>query len=85
MACHFYILYSDRKDKFYVGYTCTDLKERLRRHNSNHKGFTGNQVDWKLVYSETYELKPDAMKREKEVKAWKSRVLIQKLIDSGNT
>jgi predicted GIY-YIG superfamily endonuclease len=33
-----------------------------------------------LVYQEIYALKADAMKREKQIKGWKSRKLIEKLI-----
>ncbi|MDP1799991.1 MAG: GIY-YIG nuclease family protein [Bacteroidota bacterium] len=35
-----YILFSPTKDKYYVGHTGDDLVERIRKHNSNHKGFT---------------------------------------------
>ena len=67
--CTFYILYSQTKDKFYVGHTCDAIEERIRKHNSNHKGFTGGIGDWLLVYSETFNTKSEAYKRELEVKA----------------
>ncbi len=54
-----YILYSQIKDRYYVGYTSDDLQERLRKHNSNHKGFTGGIRDWVVVYTETYSEKKD--------------------------
>ncbi|MBL7910664.1 MAG: GIY-YIG nuclease family protein [Bacteroidia bacterium] len=38
---HLYILFSPSKNKYYVGHTGDDLVERIRKHNSNHKGFTG--------------------------------------------
>ncbi|WP_333908728.1 GIY-YIG nuclease family protein [Marinigracilibium pacificum] len=41
MKYHSYILYSRILDKYYVGHTGDLLTERLRKHNSNHKGFTG--------------------------------------------
>ena len=75
-----YILYSKTLDKFYVGYTGDDLEERLRKHNSQHKGFTGGLGDWTICYSEPFELKTNAIKREKQIKNWKSRKLIEKLI-----
>jgi len=56
------------------------MQERLRRHNSNHKGFTGKVGDWVIVYSEGFAEKPLAMKREREIKGWKSRERIEKLI-----
>ncbi len=80
---YFYILYSISFDKFYIGYTA-DINERLRKHNSNHKGFTGVANDWKVVYSEQYSTKSEAFAREREVKGWKSRKKIVALISVGS-
>jgi putative endonuclease len=55
----------------------------LRRHNSNHKGFTGSFGDWKVVYTENYLDKRSALNREKQIKSWKSRKLIEELISSA--
>jgi putative endonuclease len=77
---HIYILYSATKNKFYIGCTSDNLEERIRKHNSNHKGFTGNVNDWVLSYAETFELKNDAFAREREIKKWKSRKKIEELI-----
>ncbi len=49
------------------------MEERLRKHNSKHKGFTGNVEDWKIVCIETFDDKKQAMNRELEIKGWKSR------------
>ena len=76
---YFYILYSDQLNKYYIGHS-SDLEERLRRHNSNHKGWTGKANDWKIVYSEEFAAKDLALFREHEVKKWKSRKRIEKLI-----
>ncbi|WP_255897895.1 GIY-YIG nuclease family protein, partial [Paradesertivirga mongoliensis] len=35
-----YIQYSQSLDKYYVGCT-SDVSERLKKHNTNHSGFTG--------------------------------------------
>ena len=78
----FYILYSSLKDCYYIGFTGDILDERLRKHNSNHKGFTGGAADWKLVHQEFFETVSDARKRELKIKSWKSREAIQKLLDS---
>ncbi len=78
----FYILYSTSIDKYYVGHT-SDLPERLRKHNTNHKGFTGKTSDWKIVYSEQFATKSEAFAREREVKAWKSRKRIIALSSVG--
>ena len=77
---HVYILFSKNKNRYYIGFTGDDLAERIRKHNTNHKGFTGKNGDWILKYHETFETKTAAMKREAEIKAWKSRKLIEQLI-----
>ncbi len=77
---HTYILFSERVNKFYVGYTGQGLEERLSRHNSNHKGFTGRSNDWAVAYSEAFSTKSEALQREKVIKGWKSRKKIEQLI-----
>ena len=82
---HFvYILYSVSLDKYYIGSTSDKLEERIRKHNSNHSGFTGKSNDWKLVYKESLSDKLMAMKREREIKAWKSRKRVENLISSSD-
>ena len=76
----FYILYSQKANKFYIGHTTEQMNERLRKHNSNHTGFTAKFRDWVNVYTETHVTKEAAYAREREVKSWKSRVRIHKLI-----
>jgi len=49
------------------------LHERLRKHNSDHKGFTGEVGDWKIAYTEMFPTKSVAYQRECEIKRWKSR------------
>ncbi|MBL7872770.1 MAG: GIY-YIG nuclease family protein, partial [Cyclobacteriaceae bacterium] len=56
------------------------IEERLRKHNSNHKGFTGKFQDWKIVFIEIYPSKELAYAREREIKNWKSHKKIEKLI-----
>ena len=75
-----YILFSKSLDKYYIGYTGDDLAERVRKHNSNHKGFTGGIGDWSIVYKEVFESKSEAYARERQIKSWKSRKLLEKLI-----
>ena len=78
----FYILYSVSRNQYYIGNTADDIKERLRKHNSNHSGFTGKVADWEIVYKEIYDSKKEAFRREREVKKWKNRKLLEKLIGS---
>ena len=78
---YFYILFSESVNKYYVGST-SNLNERLKKHNTNHKGFTGGVKDWTIVYSEPYPSKSKALARERSIKKLKSRSKIIKLINS---
>lgn len=53
------------------------MEERLRKHSSNHKGFTGYVGDWKVVRVKLFETKEEAYKREREVKDWRNRSKIE--------
>ena len=77
-----YILFSAALNKYYIGFTGDDISERIRKHNSNHKGFTGGVGDWKLLYSENYPTKQEALAREREIKSWKSSKRIAQLVQS---
>ncbi len=77
-----YIIYSPTLDKYYIGSTGDELEVRLGKHNSNHKGFTGGKGDWIVKYSESFQDKTMAQKREREIKNWKSRKMVEKLIIS---
>ncbi len=75
-----YILFSISRDAFYVGHTGDNLKERIHKHNTDHEEFTGHIGEWMLMHYEIFKTKTDAMNREKQIKKWKSRRLIEKLI-----
>ena len=75
-----YILFSAALNKYYIGFTGDDISERIRKHNSNHKGFTGGVGDWKLLYSENYPTKQEALAREREIKSWKSSKRIAQMV-----
>lgn len=74
-----YIIYSTIKNRYYVG-SCENVPSRLKKHNTNHSGFTGKTGDWELKYSEEQPDKPTAIKREMQIKSWKSRKMIEQLI-----
>jgi putative endonuclease len=74
-----YILFSKKLNKYYIGFT-SDLNARIIRHNQAGKSFTGKTNDWKIVYSEEFEEKTEAINREKQIKGWKSRKMVEKLI-----
>ncbi|MGE6397142.1 GIY-YIG nuclease family protein [Chryseobacterium scophthalmum] len=63
-----------------MGSSCEDLQERLRKHLSNHKGYTSKIKDWIIVYFEEFPDKSTAYKRELQIKSWKSKIKIIELI-----
>ncbi|MBK7587487.1 MAG: GIY-YIG nuclease family protein [Bacteroidetes bacterium] len=73
-ASTYHILFSEKKNKYYIGSTSDNLLERLRKHNSNHKGFTGGLGDWKIVYTESSSTLSEARIRELQIKKWKSEI-----------
>ena len=77
-----YILYSEKLDKYYIGST-GDLEGRLQRHNTSNHGFTSTGKPWIMKYSEVFENKTLALKRELQLKNWKNRNAIEELISGG--
>jgi putative endonuclease len=78
---HAYILYSATLDKFYIGHTGDELHARLRKHLSDHDGYTAKAKDWVFAWSCEFESKNLAYAMERTIKGWKSRKKIQQLID----
>lgn len=73
-----YILLCDEKT-FYVGIS-DDLKNRFLQHKNKQSTFTKQFSRFTLVYSERYENKYEAAKRERQLKGW-SFAKKQMLID----
>ena len=78
-----YILYSESMNRYYIG-SCENVQERLKRHLSKHNGYTAKAKDWIVVHHEQFSTKRDALKREKEIKAWKSSKRVQKFVQTFN-
>ena len=80
-----YVLYSEKFNKIYIGFT-HDLENRLLSHNElGKKGWTKNFRPWTVLYKETFDEKSDAMKREKELKSAKGRAFIWSLVKARHT
>ena len=74
------VLYSNRFNKIYIGYT-SDLQQRLKSHNElGTKGWTLKFRPWEIIYTEKFANKSDAMKREKELKTATGRKFIWALL-----
>lgn len=75
-----YILYSPQLDRYYIGQTYS-LETRLSRHKLGTTRYTKRADDWELYYQESFSTRAEAMAREREIKARKSRKYIQSLIN----
>ncbi|PWN05468.1 GIY-YIG nuclease family protein [Rhodohalobacter mucosus] len=63
-----YVLHSSKYDKIYIGHT-SNLTERMKSHNElGTKGWTVKYRPWKLIHTEQYATKSEAIKREKQLK-----------------
>lgn len=76
-----YVLHSPLKDKYYIGVS-ENPTERLKKHNNKNKGFTNQANDWNIVFLKEFETKSEALDYEKQIKSWKSKIKILKLISS---
>ena len=75
-----YLLLSIQSGKTYTGFT-NDIERRLREHNvTETRGFTLRYRPWVLIHIEAFELKADAMAREKFYKSGKGREKIKEIV-----
>ena len=76
---HFvYILKSLVTERYYIGHTA-DLDKRLEEHNRGKTKSTKGYIPWKIVYTEKFETKSEAFKREQEIKSFKSGLKFKEL------
>jgi putative endonuclease len=77
-----YVLYSSSFNKIYIGFT-SNLEARILSHNVlSVKGYTLKYRPWEIIYTEIFETKSEAMKREKELKSANGRKFIWSLIEN---
>ena len=79
----FYIyIIKSREGKFYIGST-DNLEKRLQQHNSKQfKAWTNRFNDWIIVYSESFNSRTEALKRENEIKKMKGGQQFKLLVGS---
>jgi putative endonuclease len=79
MAFTVYILYSPSTNKFYVGQT-KDLQRRFYEHNNGQSKSTKHGSPWQIVFTEDFQSRSEAVRREGKIKAMKSKHYIQNLV-----
>jgi putative endonuclease len=75
-----YVLKSEKNSKLYKGFT-SDLKRRIKEHNSGNSKFTSNNGPWKLIYYEAFVDEKDARREELFLKSGKGRERIKYLFE----
>ena len=75
-----YVLYSQKFDQIYIGST-SDLKNRFLSHNElATKGHTIKYRPWIIAYTEEFETKSEALKREAQLKIANGRSFVWNII-----
>ncbi len=74
----------NENDKISIGQT-SDLGKRMKRHNglleSKKNSFTSkNKGIWKVVYSEVFNFRKEAVNREKQLKSFRGREFLKTVI-----
>jgi putative endonuclease len=80
MAYYIYILKSLKDSRFYIGST-HDIEKRLAYHNAGLQRSTRSRIPFILVYSEVFDEKSDALRRELQIKSYKGGEAFKKLIN----
>jgi len=77
-----YILRSLKNRKRYIGYTSKDAYVRLKEHNLYSNKWTKANGPFKLIYSEVYESKTEAIKREHFLKSGQGKKWLDENINN---
>ena len=67
------------KGRYYIGQT-SDLNRRLFQHNNYKFSYTKKGRPWRLLYSESFNTRREAVIRERQIKSYKSGSAFKKLI-----
>ena len=77
-----YILYSEKCDRYYIGYA-SDVLARLKRHNAGMVAATRNCFPYQIKATKEFQSELDARREELRLKKQKSRKYVEWLI-AGN-
>ena len=68
-----YVLMSEVNDRLYIGVT-DDISKRLIEHNLGKTRSTKPHRPYRLIYSECYQMRSKAFKRERQIKIGRAHV-----------
>ena len=73
-----YVLWSDKLNKRYVGFTF-DVAKWLSSHNSGKSPFTKSGIPWKLIHTDEFTNESETRYREKFLKSGQGRKFLDQL------
>ena len=79
-----YILQSQFSHVLYIGKT-TDLKKRVKEHNSGQSTYTKKNMPWDIIYYEAHINRDDMNQREKYLKTTQGHQAIKQMLKSHFT
>ncbi len=79
MSFYAYVIQSKKHGRFYIG-SCEDMTVRLERHNDGMTRSTKNGIPWIVKYTEIFETRSEAMRREKQIKSYKGGEAFKRLM-----
>jgi putative endonuclease len=82
MSYYVYILKSQKNGSYYVG-SSDNPKKRLLGHNLGRSIYTKRNLPYKLVFTQEVESLSKARLVETEIKKWKRKDFIEKIIRDG--
>jgi putative endonuclease len=78
MSYFVYVIQAD-DGTYYTGQT-NNVEQRLKHHQRGRVTATKYRSGWQLVHTEEFPTRAEAMKRERRIKAQKSRIYMEKLV-----
>ena len=83
MKYYVYLLYSEKCDRYYIGYSADPGLRLQSRHNMGYVKATKNCRPYILMKTKPFDTESDAMAEERRLKRMKSRKYLEQLIE-GN-
>ncbi|MBK7370144.1 MAG: GIY-YIG nuclease family protein [Saprospiraceae bacterium] len=78
---HFvYILFSEKCNRYYIGYSSDPEKRLQERHNQGYVKATRNCKPYVLKKMKSFPSEMEAINEERRIKSYKSRTYLEKLI-----
>ncbi|MDD4938109.1 MAG: GIY-YIG nuclease family protein [Candidatus Shapirobacteria bacterium] len=84
MKGYLYILKSEKLDRYYIGSSDNPSRRLNNQHNKGFVKSTKSGIPWKIVFQQEYVDLIMARKIEYKLKTYKSRKIIEKIIQNKN-